>query len=303
MKTFEQYLDILPEVQDAINTGKPIVALESTIISHGMPYPENETFANDIEKIIRDERAVPATIAVLNGRLKVGITKEDLSLLSHADGIAKVSRRDLPTIVSMKKNGATTVATTMIIAAMAGIKVFATGGVGGVHRGGQNTFDISADLQELAHTNVAVVCAGCKSILDIGLTLEYLETFGVPVLCMGTKKFPAFYCRESGFEGDTACADPAMAAAIIRTKWELGLNGGILVANPIPEEYGMDPVRMNKVIDEAVTESERLHIHGKDITPFLLAWIKDHTNGESLASNIQLAFNNAKIAARISAAL
>ena len=296
-------LQILPEIQDAIHDGKPVVALESTIISHGMPYPENEKFANDVEALIRKEGAVPATIAIIDGVLKVGLTPEDLSRMAHAEDVAKVSRRDLPYLVAMKKTGATTVATTMIIAAMAGIRVFATGGIGGVHRGGQNTFDISADLQELAHTNVAVVCAGCKSILDIGLTLEYLETFGVPVLCMGTKKFPAFYCKESGFEGDYACATPEEAASVIRTKWDLGLNGGVLVANPIPDEWAMDPVRMNRVIDEAVAEAERRHIHGKDITPFLLARIKDVTGGDSLASNIQLAFNNARMAAKIAAAM
>lgn len=300
---YTEFLDILPEVKDALTNGKPVVALESTIISHGMPYPENEKFANECEQVIRDEGAVPATIAVIKGRLKVGLTPENLSLMAHAENIAKVSRRDLPYMVAEKKNGATTVTTTMIIAAMAGIKVFATGGIGGVHRGAEKSMDISADLQELAHTNVAVVCAGCKSILDIGLTLEYLETFGVPVLCMGTKKFPAFYCKESGFEGDYAVADPAEAASIIKTKWDLGLNGGVLVANPIPDAYAMDPVRMNKVIDEAVAEAERQHIHGKNITPFLLARIKDVTGGDSLASNIQLAFNNARCAARIAAAM
>ncbi len=296
-------LQILPEIQDALHDGKPIVALESTIISHGMPYPENEKFANDVEALIRAEGAVPATIAIINGVLKVGLTPDDLSIMAHAENVAKVSRRDLPYLVAMKKTGATTVATTMIVAAMAGIKVFATGGIGGVHRGAQKTFDISADLQELAHTNVAVVCAGCKSILDIGLTLEYLETFGVPVLCMGTKKFPAFYCKESGFEGDYECATPEEAASIISTKWDLGMNGGVLVANPIPDEWAMDPVRMNKVIDEAVAEAERQHIHGKNITPFLLARIKDVTGGDSLASNIQLAFNNARMASRIAAAM
>ena len=296
---YQDYLDVLPEIQDALNAGKPVVALESTIISHGMPYPENEKFANDVEGIIRAEGAVPATIAVINGRLKVGLTPDDLSLMASGKNIAKVSRRDLPYLVAMKQTGATTVTTTMMIAAMAGIKVFATGGIGGVHRGAPKTFDISADLQELAHTNVAVVCAGCKSILDIGLTLEYLETFGVPVLCMGTKKFPAFYCKESGFEGDYECDTPEEAAAVISAKWDMGLNGGVLIANPIPDEWAMDPVRMNKVIDEAVAEAERQHIHGKNITPFLLARIKDVTGGDSLASNIQLVYNNARLAAQI----
>ncbi|MBQ6504291.1 MAG: pseudouridine-5'-phosphate glycosidase [Flexilinea sp.] len=300
---YQDYLDVLPEIQDALKDGKPVVALESTIISHGMPYPENEKFANDVEGIIRSEGAVPATIAVINGRLKVGLTPDDLSLMASGKNIAKVSRRDLPYLVAMKQTGATTVTTTMMIAAMAGIKVFATGGIGGVHRGAPKSFDISADLQELAHTNVAVVCAGCKSILDIGLTLEYLETFGVPVLCMGTKKFPAFYCKESGFEGDYECDTPEEAAAVINAKWDMGLDGGVLIANPIPDEWAMDPVRMNKVIDEAVAEAERQHIHGKNITPFLLARIKDVTGGDSLASNIQLAFNNARMAARIAAAM
>ena len=300
---YKDYLDILPEIRDALHDGKPVVALESTIISHGMPYPENEKFANDVENLIRAEGAVPATIAIINGRLKVGLTADDLSLMAAGKDIAKVSRRDLPYLIAMKQTGATTVATTMIVAAMAGIKVFATGGIGGVHRGAPKTFDISADLQELAHTNVAVVCAGCKSILDIGLTLEYLETFGVPVLCMGTKKFPAFYCKESGFEGDYACASPEEAAAVIRTKWDLGMDGGVLVANPIPDESAMDPERMNKVIDDAVAEAERQHIHGKNITPFLLARIKDVTGGDSLATNIQLAFNNARMAAKIASAL
>ena len=303
LEMLNEYLQILPEIQDALHDGKPVVALESTIISHGMPYPENEKFANDVESLIRAEGAVPATIAIINGKLKVGLTPDDLSLMAHGENVEKVSRRDLPYLVAMKQTGATTVATTMIITAMAGIKVFATGGIGGVHRGAQKTFDISADLQELAHTNVAVVCAGCKSILDIGLTLEYLETFGVPVLCMGTKKFPAFYCKESGFEGDYACATPEEAASVIRTKWDLGMNGGVLVANPIPDEWAMDPVRMNKVIDEAVAEAERQHIHGKNITPFLLARIKDVTGGDSLASNIQLAFNNARMAAKIAKSL
>ena len=208
-----------------------------------------------------------------------------------------------PVIVARKRSGATTVTTTMMIAAMAGIKVFATGGIGGVHRGGESSMDISADLQELAQTPVAVVCAGCKSVLDIGRTLEYLETFGVPVLSMGTPHFPAFYCRESGFDADTACDSPEDAAAVIRAKWNLGLRGGVLIANPIPEEYAMDPVRMNAVIDEAVAECEARHIRGKNITPFLLAYIKDKTGGDSLASNIQLAYHNARTAAQIAVEL
>ena len=296
-------LRILPEIRDALAAGRPVVALESTIISHGMPYPENLKFAADVEAVIRAEGAVPATLAVIQGRCQVGCGPDELAILARGDGIAKVSRRDLPVLVARGATGATTVAATMIIAAMAGIKVFATGGIGGVHRGGENTMDISADLQELAHTPVAVVCAGCKSILDIGRTLEYLETYGVPVLCMGTRQFPAFYCKESGFLADTACATPADAASILRAKWTLGLGGGVLIANPIPDQYAMDPVRMNAVIDQALQEADRRHIHGKDITPFLLAYIKDTTGGDSLASNIQLAFHNARVAARIAVEL
>ena len=303
MSQLSDYLRIAPEVADALAAGRPVVALESTIISHGMPYPQNEQFARDVEQVVRAEGAVPATIAVLDGLLHAGLSPEALHVLALGKDIAKVSRRDLPVIVARKRSGATTVTTTMMIAAMAGIKVFATGGIGGVHRGGESSMDISADLQELAQTPVAVVCAGCKSVLDIGRTLEYLETFGVPVLSMGTPHFPAFYCRESGFDADTACDSPEDAAAVIRAKWDLGLRGGVLIANPIPEEYAMDPVRMNAVIDEAVAECEARHIRGKNITPFLLAYIKDKTGGDSLASNIQLAFNNARVAARIAAAL
>ena len=296
-------LRILPEIRDALAANRPVVALESTIISHGMPYPENLAFAAEVESVIRAEGAVPATLAVIDGVCQVGLSPDHLALLARGDGIAKVSRRDLPLLAATRATGATTVAATMIIAAMAGIKVFATGGIGGVHRHGESTMDISADLQELARTSVAVVCAGCKSILDIGRTLEYLETFGVPVLCMGTRHFPAFYCKESGFDGDHACATPAEAAAIIRAKWELGLDGGVLVANPIPDEYAMDPARMNAVIEQALQEADRRQIHGKAITPFLLAWIKDATGGDSLASNIQLAYHNARTAAQIAVEL
>ena len=298
------YLDCSPEVAAALAAGKPVVALESTIISHGMPYPQNVETALRVEDTIRKNGAVPATIAIIGGRLKAGLTPEQIEYLGKKGrAVTKASRRDLPVLVARGEDGATTVTTTMIIAAMAGIKVFATGGIGGVHRGGENTMDISADLQELAHTPVAVVCAGCKSILDIGRTLEYLETYGVPVLCMGTRQFPAFYCKESGFLADTACATPADAASILRAKWTLGLGGGVLIANPIPDQYAMDPVRMNAVIDQALQEADRRHIHGKDITPFLLAYIKDTTGGDSLASNIQLAFHNARVAARIAVEL
>jgi pseudouridine-5'-phosphate glycosidase len=297
------HLRILPEIRDALAAGRPVVALESTIISHGMPYPENLAFAAEVENVIRAAGAVPATLAVIDGRCQVGCGPDELAILARGENIAKVSRRDLPVLAARRQTGATTVAATMIIAAMAGIKVFATGGIGGVHRHGESTMDISADLQELAHTPVAVVCAGCKSILDIGRTLEYLETFGVPVLCMGSTHFPAFYCKESGYEADTACPTPADAASIIRAKWDLGLGGGVLVANPIPDQYAMDPARMNAVIEQALAEADRRHIHGKAITPFLLAWIKDATGGDSLASNIQLAYHNARTAAQIAVEL
>jgi len=297
---FKQYLDISPEVAEALENGKAVVALESTILSHGMPYPENLSFAHEVEDIVRKNGAVPATIAVLNGRLKVGLTDEDLTLLcTSAESVAKVSRRDLPVILSRKVAGATTVATTMIIAAMAGIKVFATGGIGGVHRGATTSFDISADLQELAHTSVAVVCAGAKSILDIGLTLEYLETMGVPVLGYQTPHFPAFYSRESGFSADT-CVDSAEEMAdILYKKWTLGLEGGVVIGNPVPEDCALDFDDMEKVTLEALAAADAAGIHGKRITPFLLAYIKDHTGGESLATNIRLAFNNAEVGAKI----
>ena len=297
-----KYLDIQPEIREALGAGRPVVALESTILSHGMPWPENLGFAAEVEEAVRAEGAVPATMALMGGRIKVGLGKEDLEVMCRAEDVGKVSRRDVPVYIATGKNGATTVATTMLIAEMAGIRVFATGGIGGVHRGGEVTMDISADLQELAHTSVAVVCAGAKQILDIGRTLEYLETMGVPVLGMGTGEFPAFYCRRSGHMLDYALRDEAEAAAILRAKWELGLNGGVLIANPIPEEYGMDFDEMEGVIRTALEAAEAAGVHGKEITPFLLAKVKDLTGGESLASNIQLALNNARCAARIAVA-
>ena len=233
-----KYLSITPEIKEALEAGKPVVALESTILSHGMPYPENVEFAHKVEEIVRGEGAIPATTAIIGGKLKVGLNSEELEIMCKADGVGKVSRRDVAVYLATGKTGATTVATTMIIAAMAGIKVFATGGIGGVHRGAQETFDISADLQELAKTPVGVVCAGAKSILDIGLTLEYLETMGVPVLGMGTDDFPAFYCRKSGYKVDFNVESPEMAANILHTKWEAGMEGGAVLANPIPQEYG-----------------------------------------------------------------
>ena len=292
-----RYLDVAPEVQEAIKAGKPVVALESTIISHGMPYPQNVETALNVEKIIREGGAVPATIAIIGGRLKAGLTPEEIDYLGKTGaGVTKASRRDLPILVAEKRDGATTVTTTMMIAAMAGIEVFATGGIGGVHRGAETTMDISADLEELAQTPVMVVCAGAKSILDLGLTLEYLETHGVPVIGYGTEELPAFYTRKSGFKVDYRIDTPAELAKAFYVKQDMGLGGGMLVTNPIPEEYSMDHEVINKAIDEAVAEANRLGIHGKETTPFLLAKIKDITGGNSLAANIQLVYNNARLA-------
>ena len=273
-----RYLDVAPEVQEALKAGKPVVALESTIISHGMPYPQNVETALNVEKIIRDGGAVPATIAIIGA------------------GVTKASRRDLPILVAEGRDGATTVTTTMMIAAMAGIQVFATGGIGGVHRGAETTMDISADLEELAHTPVMVVCAGAKSILDLGLTLEYLETHGVPVIGYQTEELPAFYTRKSGFKVDYRLDTPKQLAEAFHVKRELGLEGGMLVTNPIPEQYSMDADVINKAINEAVEEAKAQGIHGKATTPFLLAKIKDITGGSSLDANIQLVYNNAKLA-------
>ena len=301
---YSAYLDVAPEVAQALAENRPVVALESTIISHGMPYPQNVETALNVEKIIRDNGAVPATIAVIGGRLKAGLTEEEIDYLGKTGaGVTKASRRDLPILVAEGKDGATTVTTTMIIAHMAGIRVFATGGIGGVHRGAQQTFDISADLEELAHTPVMVVCAGAKSILDLGLTLEYLETHGVPVIGYGTEELPAFYTRKSGFSVDYRIDTPEELAKAFFVKQDMGLGGGMLVTNPIPEEYSMDHEVINKAIDEAVKEAAEKGIHGKETTPFLLAKIKDITGGDSLNSNIQLVYNNAKLAAKTAAAL
>jgi len=295
----EKYLDILPEVQQALDQGKAVVALESTIISHGMPYPQNIETAKQVEQIIRDAGAVPATIGIINGRLKAGLTEEDLEIMGQGANIAKVSRRDLPFIIAQKKHGATTVATTMIIAALAGIKVFATGGIGGVHRGAETSFDISADLQELAKTDVAVVCAGVKSILDIGLTLEYLETQGVPVVSFGCDDFPAFFTRESGFQADSRIDQASDIAQALKSKWDLGMAGGMVIGNPIPEEYAMDVTEISQIIKDALQEADDKKIQGKEITPFLLSKINEMTQGKSLASNIRLVYNNARLAAQI----
>lgn len=297
-----KYIVASKEVKEALESGKPVVALESTIISHGMPYPKNVETAIRVEEIIRENGAVPATIAIIEGVLKVGLTEDEVDYMGKTSGIAKVSRRDIPYIVSQKLDGATTVASTMIIADMAGIRIFATGGIGGVHRGAEKTMDISADLEELSATNVAVVCAGAKSILDIGLTLEYLETKGVPVYGYGTEELPAFYTRKSGFKVDYRINDPKDMALALKTKWDLKLKGGALIANPIPEEYSMDSDFITKVIEDAVVEAEDKGIKGKDTTPFLLGKVKDITGGDSLDSNIQLVYNNAKLAAQVACA-
>ena len=293
-----KYLDIAPEVQKALDEGRPVVALESTIISHGMPYPQNVETALKVEEIIRENGAVPATIAILGGRLKAGLSKEEITYLGKAGRkVAKVSRRDLPVICARGADGATTVTTTMMIAHMAGIQVFATGGIGGVHRGAETTMDISADLEELANSSVMVVCAGAKSILDLGLTLEYLETHGVTVIGYGTSELPAFYTRKSGFGVDYELDTPEQLAKAFHVKRELGLRGGLLVTNPIPEEYSMDKEVIDKAIAEAVEDAKKDGIHGKATTPYLLAKIKDLTGGDSLDSNIQLVFNNARLGA------
>ena len=280
------YLDVNPAVAQALAEGKPVVALESTIISHGMPYPQNVETALKVEEIIRQNGAVPATIAILGGGQKV----------------TKASRRDLSVLVAQGADGATTVATTMMIAHMAGIKLFATGGIGGVHRGAETTMDISADLEELGQTDVMVVCAGAKAILDLKLTLEYLETKGVPVLGYQTQELPAFYTRTSGLKVDYQVDSPEMLAKILKTQHDLGLHGGILVTNPIPEQYSMDADAINAVIDQAIAEAQEKGIHGKETTPFLLAKVKEITGGDSLEANIQLVFNNAKLAAQTAAA-
>ncbi|WP_251445257.1 pseudouridine-5'-phosphate glycosidase [Vermiculatibacterium agrestimuris] len=299
-----KYLDVSPEVAEAVAHGKPVVALESTIISHGMPYPQNVETALKVEEIIRENGAVPATIAIIGGRLKAGCTKEEIEHLGKKGlEVTKASRRDLAVLLARGEDGATTVTTTMIIAHMAGIRIFATGGIGGVHRGAETTMDVSADLEELAHTPVMVVCAGAKSILDLGLTLEYLETHGVPVIGYGTKELPAFYTRSSGFGVDYEIDTPAELAKAFHVQNELGLGGGMLVTNPIPEEYSMDPTVINKAIDDAVAQAKAQGIHGKETTPFLLAKIKDITGGDSLDSNIQLVFNNARLAAKTAAEL
>lgn len=298
------YLDIHPRIKQAIGNNSPIVALESTIISHGMPYPQNVETALLVEQTVRANGAEPATIAILNGRLTVGLDEQQITHLGQRGlEVVKTSRRDMPFVVAQQQDGATTVASTMIIAAMAGIQVFATGGIGGVHRHAETTMDISADLQELANTSVAVVCAGVKSILDIGLTLEYLETQGVPVVGYKTKIMPAFYTQTSRFEVDYALDSAAHIAQILKAKWGMGLDGGVVVANPIPDAYAMDPVAIEKVITKAIEEMQQQGIHGKQSTPFLLSKIAQVTQGESLAANIQLVLNNARLGADIAVEL
>jgi len=295
-----KYVEINPVAENALQRKAPIVALESTIISHGMPYPQNVETALKVEEIVRDHGAIPATIAIINGKFKVGLSNDEIKYLGKAgQKIVKVSRRDIPYLISKKIDGATTVASTMIAAEIAGIKVFATGGIGGVHRGASTSFDVSADLQELANTNVAVVCAGVKSILDLGLTLEYLETHGVPVLGYKTKELPAFYTQKSGFEVDYRLDSADEIAKFLQAKWNMNLKGGVVIANPVPVAHQLDHNIITKTIEKAILEAEINKIKGKESTPFLLAKVKELTEGKSLDANIQLVYNNARLAAEI----
>ncbi len=298
-----KYLEISDVVNKALVEKLPVVALESTIISHGMPYPKNKETALQVEQTIRDNGAIPATIAILNGKIKVGLNNDEIDYLARSgEKIVKASRRDIPFLISKKIDGATTVASTMIAANLAGIKVFATGGIGGVHRGAQDSFDISADLQELANTNVAVVCAGIKAILDLGLTLEYLETFGIPVIGYKTKELPAFYTQKSGFEVNFKMNDETEIAILLKTKWDLNLKGGVIIANPVPKDKELDFDVMNTAIEKALKEEKLLGIKGKKSTPFLLKKVSEITKGMSLKANIELIMNNAKLAAKIAKA-
>lgn len=299
----KQYLSFSEEVLAAKENNQPIVALESTIISHGMPYPKNVETARLVEKLIRDNGAVPATIAIMDGKIKVGLSNDELEGLGNSDNVAKASRRDLPYLLATKQTGATTVAATMICAELAGIKIFATGGIGGVHRGAETTMDISADLEELAKTNVAVVCAGAKSILDLGLTLEYLETKGVPVIGYQTDVLPAFYTRTSEFPVNFRVDHVETVANTLRAKWDLTLHGGAVIANPIPEEHAMPEEEITAVIEKALAEAKENNIHGKEVTPFLLAKVKDLTAGKSLEANIELVKNNAILGAKLAVEL
>ena len=293
------YLDIHPDVENAIKNNEPVVALESTIISHGMPYPKNVETALMVEETVRSNKAVPATIAIINGKLKVGLTNDEIEFLATNEEVKKVSRRDLPITVAQKLSGSTTVASTMIIASLAKIAIFATGGIGGVHRGAENTMDISADLEELANTDVCVVCAGAKAILDLGLTLEYLETKGVPVIGYKTSELPAFYSSESGFDVDYKIDSAQEIAEILKTKWDLSLDGGVLVTNPIPVAFELETGVMNDAINQAIIEADNNKISGKKITPYLLSKVNEITQGKSLEANIKLIQNNADLAAKI----
>ena len=299
----EKYFEFKEEVRKALKDGRPVVALESTLISHGFPYPENLKVAGEMEEIIRGCGVMPATIAIIKGKMKVGLTRSEMEFMATSEDILKASKRDLAVIIAKGLNGATTVAATMIVAEKAGIKVFATGGIGGVHRGAEKTFDISADLQELSRTPVAVVCSGAKSILDLPLTKEYLETMGVPVIGFGSKELPAFYCRESGLKVDYVVNNEVEAAKIIRAMQDLGLGGGIIIANPIPEEYALSMEYMNEMIEKAIESAEKEGIKGKKLTPYLLNKIKELTGGKSLKANIELVKNNARVAAKIACEL
>lgn len=304
MTDLKKYLEISPEVQKALDEGRPVVALESTIISHGMPYPQNVETALNVEKIIRENGAVPATTAIIGGKLRVGLSKDEIDYIGKKGlKVTKASRRDIPVLVARGEDGATTVAATMILANLAGVSVFATGGIGGVHRGAETTMDISADLEELASTPVMVICAGAKSILDLGLTLEYLETNGVSVLGYQTEELPAFFTRKSGFKVDYRMDTPKEIAATFKAKNDLGLRGGMVVANPIPEEYAMDADYISKSIAQAIDEANAKGIKGKETTPFLLDRLEKITGGSSLKANIQLVYNNAKVATQIACEL
>lgn len=297
------YLNIHPEVREALQTGRPVVALESTIISHGMPYPQNVETARAVEQVVRDNGAVPATIAIFDGKCQVGLSDRELEYFGNAKGVWKVSLRDMPYVISQELYGATTVAATMRIASMAGIRVFVTGGIGGVHRGAETSMDISADLTEMAQTNVAVVSAGVKSILDIGLTLEYLETMGIPVVTIGQDEFPSFYSRKSGHASPLRMDDPAAIAGMLKTKWALGLNGSVLIANPVPAEQEIDAADMESHISQALAAASEKNIRGKEVTPFILQYIARHTQGESLGANIALIKHNAAAGARIASSM
>lgn len=302
--SLEKNIVVSMEVKQALQQNKPVVALESTIISHGMPYPQNVETALNVERIVRENGAVPATIAIIGGKPTVGITAEEIDHLGKKGlAVTKASRRDIPVLAAKGEDGATTVAATMIIAAMAGVKVFATGGIGGVHRGAETSMDISADLEELARTDVAVICAGAKSILDLGLTMEYLETKGVPVLGYQTEELPAFYTRSSGYKVNYRIDSPLEVAKIIAAQRNLELHGGMVIANPIPEEFAMEESVIHTAIQDALQEADKLGIKGKEITPFLLDKIQKLTDGKSLASNIQLVYNNVKLGAQVASAL